>query len=96
MKRKTETFASVWDALADSPEQAASLRARAELMRQIVRIIKANGWTQTEAARRCGISQPRANDLLHERISRFSLDALVIIAAALGRQVSVSLKAKAA
>ena len=27
-KAKTETYASVWDALADTPEQAANLRAR--------------------------------------------------------------------
>jgi hypothetical protein len=30
-----ESFASVWDALADTPDQAANLRARSELMRQI-------------------------------------------------------------
>jgi len=92
MKRTPKTFASVWDALADSPEQTASLRARADLMRQIVRIIRANGWTQMAASRRCGVSQPRVNDLLHGRISRFSLDALVMIATALGRRVQVSLK----
>ena len=31
---------SVWDALADTPEQAANLRARAELMQQIAAIVK--------------------------------------------------------
>jgi predicted XRE-type DNA-binding protein len=30
---KPESYASVWDAIADTPEQAANLRARAELMR---------------------------------------------------------------
>ena len=35
-----ETFASVWDALADTPEQAANLRARSTLMRQIAAIVK--------------------------------------------------------
>jgi predicted XRE-type DNA-binding protein len=29
---KAKVYASVWDALADTPEQAANLRARAELM----------------------------------------------------------------
>ncbi|MBI4754085.1 MAG: XRE family transcriptional regulator [Betaproteobacteria bacterium] len=51
-----------------------------------------SGWTQAEAARRCGVSQPRVNDLLRGRISRFSLDALVNIAAALGRRVHVELE----
>jgi len=30
----------VWDALADTPEQAANLRARAELMPQIAAVVK--------------------------------------------------------
>jgi predicted XRE-type DNA-binding protein len=90
---KTESYTSVWDALADTPEQAAHLRARAELMRQIAAIVKKSKWTQAEAAGRCGVTQPRMNDLLRGRISRFSLDALVDIATALGRRVHVELKA---
>lgn len=88
-----ETFDSVWDAIADTPEQAANLRARADLMRQIAAIIKANDWKQAEAAAHCGVTQPRINDLLRGRVSRFSLDALVNIATALGRRVHVELEA---
>ena len=88
-----ESYDSVWDALADTPEQAANLRTRAELMQQISAIVKANGWTQTEAARRCGVTQPRINDLLRGRVSRFSLDALVNIATAIGRRVRIELEA---
>jgi predicted XRE-type DNA-binding protein len=87
-----ETFSSVWDAVADTPEQAANLRARAELMRQIAAIIQAADWTQAEAAEHCGVTQPRVNDLLRGRISRFSLDALVNIATALGRRVRLELE----
>jgi predicted XRE-type DNA-binding protein len=91
--RKPKSFASVWDAIADTPEEAANLQARAELMRQITAIIKAKGWKQTEAAARCGVTQPRMNDLLRGRVSRFSLDALVTIATALGRRVRIELDA---
>ncbi|MDQ2861121.1 MAG: XRE family transcriptional regulator [Pseudomonadota bacterium] len=87
-----QTFESVWDAIADTPQQAANLRARAELMRQIAAIIKANAWTQAAAASHCGVTQPRINDLLRGRVSRFSLDALVNIATALGRRVHVRLE----
>jgi predicted XRE-type DNA-binding protein len=90
---KTESYASVWDALADTPAQAANLRARAELMRQIAALVKRQGWTQVEAARHCGVTQPRMNDLLRGRVSRFSLDALVNISAALGCRVRVDLEA---
>ena len=90
---KTETFASVWDAIADTREQAANLRARAELMRQLATIVKRSGWTQSEAALLCGVSQPRMNDLLRGRVSRFSLDALVNIATAIGWTVHFELQA---
>lgn len=90
---KVETYVSVWDALADTPEQAANLRARAEVMQQISAIVKNNGWTQAEAATHCGVTQPRINDLLRGRVSRFSLDALVNIATAIGRRVHVELEA---
>ena len=91
-KTKTKTFSSVWDAIADTPEQAANLQARAELMRQIAAIIKAKDWKQADAAIHCGVTQPRINDLLRVRVSRFSLDALVNIATALGRRVHVELE----
>jgi predicted XRE-type DNA-binding protein len=91
-KPKIESYASVWDALADTPEEAANLRARAELMQQIAAIVEENGWTQAEAANQCGVTQPRMNDLLRGRVSRFSLDALVNIATAIGRRVHVELE----
>ena len=59
-----ESYDSVWDAISDTPEQAANLRARAELMQKITAIVKESGWTQAEVARHCGVTQPRMNDLL--------------------------------
>ena len=86
-----ETFDSVWDAIADTPAEAANLRLRSELMEQISIIVAERGWTQREAAEHCGVTQPRMNDLLRGRISRFSLDVLVDIATALGLRVHLSL-----
>jgi len=90
---KIESYASVWDAIADTPEQAANLRARAELMQKIAKRLKKHHWTQAEAAKRCGVTQPRINDLLRGRVSRFSLDALVNLATALGCRVRVDFEA---
>ena len=90
---KPETYASVWDAIADTPEQAANLRTRAELMQKIGARLNKHDWTQAEAASRCGVTQPRINDLLRGGLSRFSLDAPVNIAAALGCRVRVDLDA---
>ncbi len=88
-----ETYTSVWDALSDTPEESANLQVRAELMAKISMIVNEHGWTQTEAAIKCGVTQPRLNDLIRGRLSRFSLDALVNIASALGMRVHVELEA---
>ncbi len=87
-----DQYSSVWDAISDTPEQAANLRARSEIMQKISDIIKEKGWTQTEAAARCGVTQPRVNDLLRGRVSRFSLDALVNMSTAIGRRVHIELE----
>lgn len=55
-------------------------------------ICRASRWKQTEATEHCGVTQPRINDLLRGRVLRFSLDALVNIATALGRRVHVALE----
>lgn len=45
-----------------------------------------------EAAAQCGVTQPRINDLLRGRVSRFSLDARVNIATAIGKRVHFELR----
>ncbi|NQW94168.1 MAG: XRE family transcriptional regulator [Polaromonas sp.] len=92
-KPKMDSYVSVWDAITDTPEEAANLRLRSELMDKITALIQSKGWTQLEAAKQCSVTQPRINELLRGRISRFSLDALVNIAAHLGQRVHVELEA---
>jgi predicted XRE-type DNA-binding protein len=93
MKPSAQTFTSVFDALADTPQEAANMRARAELAQALTALVRDQGWTQAEAAQRCGVTQPRMNDLLRGRISRFSLDALVNMAVSSGQRVRVALEA---
>jgi predicted XRE-type DNA-binding protein len=89
-----QVFGSVFDALADTPQEAANMRARAQLARQITVAIRDKKWTQAVSAAHCGVTQPRINDLLNGRVSKFSLDALVNIASALG-EVNVELREQA-
>ena len=91
--KTAESYESVWDAIADTPEQAANLRSRPELMQKIAARVQQHGWTQAEAASHCGVTQPRINDLLRGRVSRFSLDALVNLATGLGCRVHFKLEA---
>jgi transcriptional regulator with XRE-family HTH domain len=55
------------------------------LIERIKRLLANNDWTQEEAARLCGQTQPRISDLRRGATERFSLDSLVNIAAALER-----------
>jgi predicted XRE-type DNA-binding protein len=77
-------FESVWDALEDSADEVANMRLRSDLMIAIQEAVRVWGGTQAEAAKRLAVSQPRLNDLLRGRIGKFSLDALVSLAARAG------------
>ncbi|HBH34718.1 MAG TPA: XRE family transcriptional regulator, partial [Psychrobacter sp.] len=74
--------------ISDTPVQSANLKMRAELMRHLTDMIKHMSGTQSEIAKHCGIPQPRLNDLLQGKISKFSLDAIVNINANLGVEIS--------
>lgn len=65
--------------------QPASTQARSLLIDRIKTMSAANRWTQQHAASLCGLTQSRISDLLRGNVSRFSLDALVNITAALER-----------
>ncbi len=89
---KPQRFASVWEAIEDTPQQAASMRARAELMMAMQSWVKASGKTQAEAARLFGITQPRMSDLMRGKISLFSLEALIDMATVAGLDPHVTIK----
>ena len=91
-----ERFDSVWDALEDTPAQAANMKARSELMIAIQNQIETWGLTQAEAARRLGVTQPRLNDLLRGRINKFSLDAIMALAISAGLNVEWRVTPRAA
>ena len=88
-----ESFENVFDALMDTPEEAANMTLRSDLMRAIRREVQAWGGPQTAAAARLGVSQPRLNDLLRNRINKFSLDALVTLACRAGLTVRLDIGA---
>jgi predicted XRE-type DNA-binding protein len=91
-----QVFASVWDALEDSPAEAANMRLRSELMIAIRQAVAEWSTTQAAAARRLEVTQPRLNDLLRGRINNFSLDALTVLAARAGLDVRVRIERTAA
>lgn len=92
---KHKNYRNVWDALSDSPEEAASMTMRSNLLIAIERRVRSWKLTQAAAAQRLGVTQPRLNDLLQGKIAKFSLDTLVDLAAKAGLSVQIKI-AKAA
>ena len=81
---EVQTFDDVCDALADTPAEAAHMTARAGLLGIVVDRIKSWDLPQGAAAKRLGITRPRLNDLMRDKLGKFSLDALVNLATAAG------------
>ena len=71
---QADRFASVWDAIADTPEEAANLRLRSELMDKISELIATSGWTQSEAAARCGLTQPPYTPIALNGLAHFEVE----------------------
>lgn len=84
--------ANVWDAIEDTPGEAAHMRARSELMMAIAEHIRKNDLTQAEAAKLFGVTQPRVSDLVRGKIDLFSIDTLVQMLASAGMRVEMKLK----
>ena len=85
-------FQSVWDAIEDTPQQAASMRARSELVMELTELIKRRGMTQVEAAKLFAVTQPRISDLMRGKVDLFSLDSLMDMAAVAGLAPHIKIK----
>jgi len=75
------------------PAEAKILALRAEVMIRMEQYLRAKGWTQAEAAKRLGITQPRVSRLMKGRWQEFSLDMLLTLAARAGLEPELRLAA---
>lgn len=87
----TQRFASVWDAIENTPQEAASMKARAALMMGLSEAIRQQGITQAEAAALLGVTQPRVSDLMRGKVNLFSLDTLMDMAATAGMAPTIQM-----
>jgi len=91
-----QVFTDAWDALEDSPSEAANMRLRSDVMIAIRQAVADWGVTQAAAAKRLEVTQPRLNDLMRGRINNFSLDALTVLAARAGLTLTMQIERSAA
>lgn len=84
-----ERFVSVWDAIEDTPAEAANMKLRSALMMALKEHIARAGLSQSQAAKLFGVTQPRVSDLMRGKINLFGLDSLVNMASAAGLRVEM-------
>lgn len=87
-----QRFTSVWDAIEDTPAQAANMKLRSELMIALKDYIARAGMSQAQAAQLFGVTQPRVSDLMRGKINLFALDALVNMATAAGLRIEMHIR----
>lgn len=83
-------YASVWDAIADTPAEAENLKVRSALMSAIRAKIEEFGWSQTLTAKNMRITQPRVSDLVNGKLDKFSVDTLLNLGAVVGVHMQIA------
>ena len=72
-----------------SPDEAAILQMRADLMADLRKFIKAKRLTQAKAAEILCVSQSRVSDLIRGKWGKFSLEMLITLATRVGMRVTL-------
>jgi len=79
-KTVVNSSGNVFIDLGYSPDEAAILQMRADLMADLRKFIKTRRLTQAKAAEILGVSQSRVSDLIRGKWERFSLEMLITLA----------------
>ncbi len=82
--RITPSSGNVFVDLGFDEAEAHVMALRAELMLRLSQELKAKGWTQAQAAKRLGVTQPRVSKLNKGAWQDFSLDMLLTLAGRAG------------
>jgi len=87
-----QRFASVWDAIEDTPQEAENMKLRSALIAALKSHLAQAKMSQAQAAQLFGVTQPRISDLMRGKINLFGLDALVNMASAAGLHVDMRIR----
>jgi len=92
-ERIINSSGNVFIDLGFSPDEAAVLQMRADIMFDLRKFIDSSGLTQAKAADLLGVSQSRVSDLVRGKWEKFSLEMLITLATRAGMRVSVNIAA---
>ena len=88
-KRVVKSSGNVFRDLGFTPEEAAILQMRAELMADLRKYIETKPLTQAQAAKLFGVTQSRVSDLVRGKWEKFSLEMLITLATKAGMRISL-------
>jgi len=88
-KSVVKSSGNVFIDLGYSPDEAAILQMRADLMADLRKLIKTKRLTQTRAAEILGVSQSRVSDLIRGKWEKFSLEMLITLATRAGIHITL-------
>jgi predicted XRE-type DNA-binding protein len=85
----SKRFASIWDAIEETPAEAEKMKLRSSLMIALKDYVETEGLTQSKAAKLFGVTQPRISDLMRGKINLFAIESLVDMAVSAGLRVEM-------
>ncbi len=87
----TKSSGDVFADLGFEPEMAQNLKLRSSLMMKLKSLIQEAGWSQTVAAQKLEVTQPRVSDLFRGKIELFTADMLISMLGKLGISAAITL-----
>jgi predicted XRE-type DNA-binding protein len=92
-KKTTKSSGNVFVDLGFDPAEATVLQMQANLMSDLRLYIEKHKLIQSDAAKRLGIAQSRASDLVRGKWAKVSLEMLITLEARIGRIIRVEFAA---
>lgn len=78
------TYKDPLELLTQDPVEFSLVSMKSKMMLIVAQLIKEQNWTQAQAAKEIGVSQPRISNLMKGQISKFSIDMLMEMLGRLG------------
>ncbi|ENH6197743.1 helix-turn-helix domain-containing protein [Yersinia rochesterensis] len=68
------------------------LSLKSKLLIIIAEMIRNEGWSQSSAAEKLGVSQPRVSNLMNGQVSKFAIDTLLEMLCRIGFVIDVTFR----
>lgn len=85
----TPAEGNIFEDLGFAPAEAMKLKIKADLMIQLTQWIKKSNLKQADAAKLLKISRPRVSNVMHGKVEKFTIDALVDMLELTGHRVQI-------